>query len=358
MIRVLVVDDSPFVRDFITHILESDPAIRVIGTARDGEEAIRAIAENRPDVVTMDVHMPKMDGYEATRIIMETVPIPIIIVTASLDPGEVAKTFRALEAGAIAIVARPAGIGYPGHEKTAKELIRYVKAMSEVRPIRRWPRAAKGETAPCVPETALLMKPPAIGLVAIGASTGGPSAIQRILAALPRDFPLPLLVVQHMARGFIGGFAAWLTQSAGIPAKVAVHGEQAGPGRAYVAPDGFNMGVDREGRIELVRGEGGIGHCPSVAHLFRSVAGVYGKRSVGILLTGMGKDGAAELLMMKEHGAVTIAQDKASSVVYGMPGVAENLNAATFVLPLDSIAVMLKRLVGEGVGAKGERERP
>ncbi|HEX9023669.1 MAG TPA: chemotaxis-specific protein-glutamate methyltransferase CheB [Geobacteraceae bacterium] len=350
MIKVLVVDDSPVVREFLTQILESDPGIRVIATACNGEEAVRTVAEKSPDVVTMDVHMPGMDGYEATRIIMETKPVPIIAVSGNFDPGEVAMTFHALEAGAVAIVARPAAMGHPDHEKTAGELIRYVKAMSQVRPIRRWPKAVRGETAACTPDAASLGKAPRIRLVAIGASTGGPFTIQRILAALPRDFPLPLLVVQHMARGFIAGFAKWLSQSTGIPVKVAAHGEPPRPGHAYVAPDGFNMGVDREGRIELMEGTGGIGHCPSVSHLFRSVAEVYGKASVGILLTGMGKDGAAELLLMKERGAVTIAQDRASSVVYGMPGVAESLNAASFVLSPDSIAELLKGLFA-GIGA-------
>jgi two-component system chemotaxis response regulator CheB len=277
-------------------------------------------------------------------VIMETSPVPIIIVTGVLDPREVANTFRTMEAGALAIVAKPNGPGHRDHDVDAKVLIRHVKAMSQVRLIRRWPRQATAETASRPSESAMKQEQPEVRLVAIGASTGGPAVIQQILAALPRDFPSPLLVVQHMAKGFIAGFAGWLAQSSFISVKVAVHGEPALPGCAFVAPDEFHMGIDREGRIELIRGDGGIGHCPSVAHLFRSVAEVYGKSAVGILLTGMGRDGADELLTMKKRGALTIAQDQGSCVVYGMPGVANDLNAANLILPPDSIAVMLKNL--------------
>lgn len=345
MIKVLIVDDSPVVREFLTNILESDPEIRVIGTASEGGEAIKAVREKHPDVVTMDVHMPKMDGYEATRVIMEQTPVPIIIVSGSFDPREVATTFHAMEAGALAIIGKPSGIGHPDHDKTAKELILYVKAMSEVRVVRRWPRPVREARPRALPGTALRREAPDVRLVAIGASTGGPIVIQRILTALPRDFPAPLLIVQHMANGFITGFAGWLAQSSEIPVSIAVHGETAYPGHAYIAPDGFNMGVEKGARIALVRGDNQNGHCPSVSHLFRSVAVAYEETALGILLTGMGKDGAEELLMMRERGCVTIAQDEESSIVYGMPGVADSIKAATFVLPPDSIIEMLKRLV-------------
>ena len=347
MIRVLIVDDLPVVREFLTHILESDPEISVIGTACNGEEAIVAVREMRPDVVTMDVHMPKMDGFEATRHIMETTPVPIIIVSGSVDPREVSMTFRAVEAGAVAFVARPAGIGHPDHEKNVKELLQNIRAMSGVRVIRRWPRSASEEKSPALQEKEIRRAASEIWLVAIGASTGGPVVIQRILNSLARDFPVPVLIVQHMAPGFTTGFVDWLAQSAGIPVKLAGHGELLHPGCAYVAPDGFDMLVEKDGRIMLRKGDSSKSHCPSVSQLFRSVAEVYGKNAAGILLTGMGRDGAEELRQMKERGAVTIAQDEESSIVYGMPGEADHLNAATYILPPDSIIDVLKRLVGK-----------
>ena len=350
MIKVLVVDDLPVVREFVTHILDSAPEIRVIGTASNGEEAIEAVREKRPDVVTMDVHMPKMDGFEATRIIMETTPVPIIIVSGSVDPRVVSMTFRAMEAGAVAFVARPAGIGHPDHEKTVKDLLQNIRAMSGVRVVRRWPRSTREDQAHSLPEKAVRQETSGIRLVAIGASTGGPVVIQRILASLPRDFPAPVLIVQHMAKGFTAGFAEWLAQSSGIPVKLAVHGEPLHPGCAYVGPDGFDLLVECEWRITLRKGDNSNGLCPSVSHLFRSVAEVYGGNAIGILLTGMGKDGAEELRLMKERGAVTMAQDKESSVVYGMPGAADRLNAATYILPPDSIIDVLKRVVGKRRG--------
>lgn len=349
MINVLVVDDSPVARELVTHILSSDPGIRVIGTARDGEEAIETARELKPDVVTMDVHMPRMDGFEATRIIMETNPVPIVIVSGSVDPQEVSMTFRAVEAGAVAFVTRPAGKGHPDHEKSARELLRNVMAMSGVRLVRRWSRPAREESSRSLREREAGRDTSGTGVVAIGASTGGPVVIQRILASLTRDFAAPVLVVQHMARGFTAGFAEWLAQSSAIPVKLAVHGEPLHPGCAYVAPDGFDMQVERRGRIMLRKGNNANGHCPSVSSLFRSVAEIYGENAVGILLTGMGRDGAEELRLMRERGAVTMAQDEESSIVYGMPGAADMLNAATHILPPDSIAEMLKRVVCGGV---------
>jgi two-component system chemotaxis response regulator CheB len=353
MIKVLVVDDSPVVREFLTQLFSSDPEVMVVGTVGSGSEAIEAVRRKMPDVVTMDVQMPRMDGYEATRIIMETNPVPIVIVSGSVDPNEVTTTFRAMEAGALAVVSRPAGMGHPDHEKTVKELIKTVKLMSEVRVVRRWPRPAPAAKLPLFPEKVAGQEAPEVSLVAIGASTGGPIAIQRILASLPRDFFPAVLVVQHMARGFIAGFTEWLAQSSAIPVKIAVQGEPLHSGCVYVAPDGFDMGVGTDGRIALKKGDNNNGHCPSVSHLFRSIASIYGRSAVGVLLTGMGKDGAAELRLMREHGAVTIAQDAESSIVYGMPGEAAKLGAAEYILPLDRIQPLLVRLVKPGRGING-----
>jgi two-component system chemotaxis response regulator CheB len=346
MIKVLIVEDSQVVRDFLTYILSSDPAIQVIGTADNGEEAIQAVRDKRPDVVTMDINMPKMDGFEATRIIMETTPTPIVIVSASWDPKEVEKTFRAMEAGALAAVRKPVGVAHPDYKDQAKELIQTVKLMSEVKVIRRRPRIKHGKGIPAgLAVNDLISSTTDIKVVAIGASTGGPPVIAAIISELPKDFRAPLLIVQHIAPGFVRGFADWLANSCRFPVMIAAQHELPLPGHAYVAPDGVHMGVDAVGRIVLKEAEPENGLRPAVSYLFRSVAEVFGKNIVGVLLTGMGKDGAYELKMMKEKGAITIAQDKESCVVYGMPGEAVNLNAATYVLSPPKIAEILARLL-------------
>lgn len=348
MIKVLVVEDSPVVREFLVHILGSDPGIRVVGTARDGEEALEAIARKQPDVITMDVHMPKMNGLDATRRIMETCPTPIVVVSGSTDPREVATTFEAMEAGALAVLRRPAGIGHPDHAATARELVQTVKLMSEVKVVRRWSRARRKAAVPLPAQARLDRAPGKCKIVALGASTGGPPVLQTILSQLPGDFPAPVLIVQHMAGGFIRGFIEWLAHSSRLPIHLAAHGEQILPGHVYVAPDEFQMKAERGGRIALTREPPENGLRPSVSCLFRSVAEVYGGDAVAGLLTGMGRDGAEELKLLKDGGAITFAQDKDSSVVHGMPGEAIKLDAATFVLSPGKIAATLTSLAKNG----------
>ncbi|HEV7929740.1 MAG TPA: chemotaxis-specific protein-glutamate methyltransferase CheB [Nitrosospira sp.] len=345
MIRVLVVDDSSVVREFLVHILSSDPGISVIGTARDGEEALDFVRRQRPDVITMDIHMPKLNGLDATRLIMETDPTPIVIVSGTEDPSEVATTFNAMDAGALAVLRRPAGIGHPDHESMAQDMVQTVKLMSEVKVIRRWPRKPAAAPVPRSAYAGLARESAKTRIVAIGASTGGPPALETILTALPRDFPVPILIVQHMAPGFIGGFARWLATSSGLPVHVPGHGESLLPGHVYVAPDDHQMKVEREGKIALTKHDPEHGLRPSISYLFRAVAEVYGPDAVAGLLTGMGRDGAGELRLLKDHGAVTFAQDKDSSVVHGMPGEAIKLDAATLILPLEKIAKVLANLV-------------
>lgn len=336
MIKVLVVEDSAVVRGSLPHILGADLAIEVIGTADDGEQALEAVARMRPDVITMDIRMPRMGGLEATRRIMETHPTPIVIVSESTNPREIATTCRAIEAGAVAVLRRPAGIGHPDHAACAEELVRTVKLMSEVKVIRRWPRsgckrqplAAQGQAQ----------------LIAIGASTGGPPVLQAILAALPVNLPVPILIVQHMASGFTHGFVQWLGQTCSLPIHLAAHGDSIRPGHVYVAPDAFQMRVERGGRIGLSEDAPENGLRPAVSHLLRSVAQVHGRAAVAGLLSGMGRDGAAELKQLRNLGAVTFAQDKESSVVHGMPGAAILLDAATLILPPARIAAALTHL--------------
>lgn len=345
-IRVLIVEDTRTVAEFLAHVLASDPRIQVVGVAVDGEAAVEAARQLRPDVITMDVHMPKMNGFDATRRIMELAPTPIVIVCGALTTDEVAINFHAMEAGALAVVARPSGPGHERHEATVKELVSTVKLMSEVRVVKRWPRHRMpvAHTA-ATPE---IRKAGSIQVIAIGASTGGPLALQTILSGLPEDFPFPLLIVQHMTPGFVQGFVEWLGRASGFAVRIAVNGEPILPGQAYIAPDDFHMGVRPDHRILLAREQRrtASGLCPSVSFLFGSVAQAFGGNAVAILLTGMGRDGVDELKLLKDAGAITVAQDESSSVVHGMPGEAIQIGAAQHILPPQAIARTLVTMAG------------
>ena len=347
MINVLIVDDSAVVRQHLKDVLESDKDIRVMGTAKDGEEAVRFVQEKKPDVITMDINMPNMNGFEATRKIMETNPVPIVIVTASYDRSDVEKSFHSMEAGALAIIEKPFGKGHPHSKETQNDLVQTVKLMSEVKVVRRWKRERERQSEAIdkkVSDKGLKKRDKKIKIVAIGASTGGPPIIQTILSGLKKGYSAPILVVQHISKGFLEGLVEWLRQSTGLPVHIAKHGEELLPGHIYFARDDYHLGVDKDGRLRLSREEIENGLRPSVSYLFRSIINSFDGEAVGILLTGMGKDGAMEMKMMKDNGAVTIAQDRESSVVYGMPGEAVRLDGATYVLSPEEIAPTLEAL--------------
>lgn len=335
-IRVLIVDDSPGMRMMLERIFSDDPDLVVAGMACNGIEAVEAVQHLSPDVVTMDIQMPLMDGLEATRRIMETRATPIVILSGNLDAEEIASSFLAMEAGALTALPKPRGFALPGHDEDVANLVRKVKLMAEIKVIRRWPRAVRDEPQPfrqavCLPEKDNRQ------VVAIGASTGGTVVINTILSGLPPGFPLPVMIVQHMSPGFIQGFADWLNISSRLPVHIASQDGVMLPGHVYIAPDGYQMLAEQGNRTVLMRSAPENGQCPSVSALFRSVAAVYGGHSIGILLTGMGNDGARELKLMRDRGAVTIAQDSESSVIFGMPGEAVNLDAAGYILPPDKI---------------------
>ena len=343
-IRVLVVEDSPVVRELLVHLISHDPRLEVVGTAGDGLEALEQAQRLAPDVITMDIHMPRMDGLEATRLIMERIPTPVVVVSSSSARSEVAASFRIMEVGALAMVGKPRGSS--GDE--ARKLIQTLRLMADVKVVRRWPRAAQAGAAVERP----LAAPPSTAVparvVALGASTGGPLVLRTILAGLPRDFPVPLLITQHISPGFTDGFAQWLGQTTGFPVALARHGESLVPGCAYVAPDGLHLLVEPDGRAcrsLLSSDPPENGHRPAVSRLFRSVASGFGAHAAAVLLSGMGRDGAQELRLLRERGALTIAQSPDSSVLPGMPGAAIELGAAVHVLAPADIAVILTRSV-------------
>lgn len=345
-VRVLVADDSAVARELLVHLLGTDPGIQVVGIARNGKEAVEATQEKKPDVIAMDFHMPLMDGLAATRRIMETCPTPIVIVSASTVRSEAAAAFRVLEAGALALVEKPTGVGHPDHEAIARKLLQTVKLMAEIKVVRRWPkREPPAHSVAAIPR--LKLGPSTFKLVAIGASTGGPIVLKTILSGLPRNFPVPIAIVQHIADGFTDGLAEWLTKATGIQVHVAAEGQPLLAGQAYVAPAGRQMTISGDGRIVLSDARPENGHRPSVSCLFRSVAETFGRNAIGVLLTGMGKDGAEELKLLKDRGAITLVQDRDSSIVHGMPGQAIQLGAATHVLTPDEISAALASLAND-----------
>ena len=345
IIRVLIVEDSLTVRQYLEHVIGSDPQLEVVGAAKDGEEGVRLVKLKRPDIVTMDIHMPKMNGYEATHKIMEECPVPIVIVTSSWHPDDVNRAFRAIDAGALVAIEKPPGPGHPRSNKLVAKLVQTIKTMSEIRVVTRLRPRMKPGGVPAVSLAAeSAVAPQTIEVVAIGASTGGPPVLKDILSGLGQGFSVPILIVQHMAPGFIEGMVEWLDKDCGVSVRIASDGEAVRKGFVYFSPDGCHMGVTGDGRIVLDDGPVENGVRPSVSHLFRSIANAYGGMGAGVLLTGMGKDGAVELAHMRERGAVTVAQDSDSCVVYGMPGEAVKLNGAGHVLSPEKITVFLNSI--------------
>jgi len=348
-VNVLIVEDSLVARELLVYIFNSDPEITVLSAVGDGEKAIDFVRKYRPDVITMDVHMPGIDGFETTRKIMEIQPVPIVIVSSAVTPGSAEASFRAMEAGALCLAEKPPGIGDPFYPAKAGELVKTVKLMSEVKVVRRRSEFCRKKAvfpATPMPENRNLKKIPDIKIVAVGVSTGGPPVIQTILGLLPKNFPVPILIVQHIASGFLEGMAIWLEQKTGFPVHIPANGDRLMPGHVYLAPDNVHMGISRMQTVILTQNGSEKGICPSVSCLFQSVNEVFGSNAAGVLLTGMGEDGAKELLMMRENHAVTMVQDRESCAVSGMPDAAVKLGAAMYVLSPEKIAEKLTELTG------------
>lgn len=346
-VRVLVVDDSALMRKLIPQILEADSSIEVVGTAMDGSFALRKIGELKPQVVTLDLEMPRMDGMDTLREITRKHRVPVIIVSSHTTQGASA-TFKALSLGAFDFVSKPRDAASAHMEQIAAELITKIKAAASTR------MPAGAVELPLPPARAhkpARQRPKANKLVAIGISTGGPNALQYLLAQLPGDFPAALLVVQHMPEGFTEMFARRLDECCAIDVKEAQSGDLLLAGRALICPGNRHMKVRRMpmGDIAVLSDDPRVnGHRPSVDVLFRSVAQEFGRDSVGVLMTGMGEDGAEGLGALKRGGAMTIAQDESSCVVYGMPRAAIERGYAQRVVSLDALANTLQaQCIGE-----------
>ncbi len=346
-VRVLIVDDSLVAREMLAQILATDPLIEVVGMATNGEEAVTMAAELRPDLITMDIHMPKMDGLVATERIMAYTPTPILVVSSSVYGEGMGRAFDALESGALEVIKKPEPKEWADLERIGRDVIRKVRLLSRVRVIThiKGKRAGRIVAPPTLGVDAVPRGGPA--LIAIGSSTGGPSALLNVLGRLPADIPIPIVVAQHIADGFIPGLVNWLDSGCKLKVIAAEDGVIAEPGVAHFAPTGLNLAMDGT-RMRFREPAAGQLYIPSADTLFQSVARSFGRTAIGVLLTGMGADGALGLKEMHDVGASTIAQDEATSTVYGMPRAAKEIGAAGAVLPVHEIAAELERVIAEG----------
>jgi len=342
VIRVLLVEDSPLMCKVLTTVINADPQILVVAVANNGKEAVDLVPLLKPDFITMDMDMPVMDGLEATKQIMAYHPTPILIVSSSVFKQGMDKVFKAISFGALDVIDK-SELEFIGDKKSGEALITRIKFLTSVR----------------VPDQALLKfrrerstvdlktgrKKVSDKIVAIVASTGGPQALLKILQRLPEDFPCGIVIVQHITTGFLSGLVDWLSKECKILVKIGADLEEIRPGVAYIAPDNFHMRVKEGGKISLSDEPANNGHRPSGDILLESVAKAYGKGGVGVILTGMGKDGAMGMKAIKQSQGLTIAQNEKSCVVFGMPNAAIETKVIDKVLPLEKIAEEIALMV-------------
>ncbi|NTW00161.1 MAG: chemotaxis-specific protein-glutamate methyltransferase CheB [Oscillochloris sp.] len=372
-LRILIVDDSAMMRRLIRSMIDSDPELTVVGEAANGREALARVAELRPNLIILDVRMPVMDGVETTRQIMAYQPTPILVLTASLSRYDIDITFEMLGAGALDVMEKPQLNDSAALERARLALARKIKLLSRVKVVthlrgRRKQHAklsmvngelaqpgATGASAKAG-TTSTPTRPPftiyhlAFPVVVIGASTGGPRIVQQILAGLPKGYGAAVLVVQHIAQGFSAGMVEWMAHSSTLPIVLAEPGITLQPGHVIVAPDRADLLLNSDGRLKLSTHPLLIQR-PAIDITMQSVAEMCGPLATGVLLTGMGRDGALGMLSIRRAGGYTIAQDEASCTIFGMPKAAIDLGAAQEILSPDKIVEALTMRVRAGRGS-------
>jgi two-component system, chemotaxis family, protein-glutamate methylesterase/glutaminase len=356
--RVLIVDDSAFMRKVLETILNSDDQLQVVGQAKDGREAITLAESLKPDVITMDINMPHVDGLQATAQIMTTNPRPIVIVSSESREGA-SSTLKALELGAIEFVAKPSSGIDLDMQSVKEDLLRKVRMSAKVRVVRTASRLASTvqavNTNPAAPAARLASRPrPTVPLdqrfplVVLGASTGGPATVMRLAPGFTRDFPAAVFVLQHMPATFTTQYAAQLAEFTSIRVKEAEPNESVQPGTLYICPGAQHLRITPTGRIQLDGTSGRInGYLPNIDVTMETAASYAGAMTIGVVLTGMGNDGAAGAKAIQSAGGLVIAQDEATSVIFGMPAEAIKAANVEHVLPLDDIYPAIeKRVIG------------
>jgi len=342
-VRVLLVDDSALALAVLERMLDGLPDVKVVATARNGQEGLAAVHQHDPTVVLTDLYMPVMDGLEFTRRLMSSSPRPILVVSTAFRDPESPLAFQSLEAGAVDLFPKP-GPGTPGElAATRQELLQKIRILAGVRVFRRQPASPPGgllSPRPFVDSLGLKT----VRLVVIGASTGGPQALCALLSGLPADFPAPILCVQHISNGFLEGLAGWLQSRLRIQVRISSGMESARPGTLYFPKEGHHLRIDAHGGLRASLDPPVSGHRPSITVTMRSAAEAMGPGVMGILLTGMGEDGVDGLEAILGHGGITMAQDAASCVVHGMPARAMERGVATFSMAPEEMGRILGRL--------------
>lgn len=334
--RVMIVEDSGVVRTLLTHIIGSDPRLTVAGSFATAEEAIAALPTLRPDVISMDIRLPGIDGLEATRRIMADHPTPIVVISASMDGGAMGNSMDALRAGALSVVEKPVGLGDAAYAQVAHEIRTQLAIMSEVAVVRR--RMHITSAVPIQPT-----RQRSASMLLVAASTGGPPALARLFGALPADLPVPVLLVQHMGASFMTGFASWLDSVVPQRVEIARGGDLPAAGVIHVAPGDAHLVVARGGTLRIATDGPVGGQRPSATRLIESAAVALDGAALAVVLTGMGEDGATGVRALLAAGGQAVAEDASTSVVYGMPAAAQRAGALS--LPLDLIAPHVRRVL-------------
>ena len=352
-IRVLIVEDSIIFQTVLKNIFQSSPDIQVVGTASNGIEGLALIPRVNPDVICTDFHMPKMDGLEFTKEVMSKHPLPILVISVSVQTEQRHRIFELLEAGAVDIFPKPRSNTNVNQEAQLNQLrlINKVKVLAGVKVFRKRtlgsiPAQPLSPAPVSNSQPTFSNSPSVVKLVAIGTSTGGPQALQTIFSALPANFPVPIVCVQHISHGFLDGLIHWLNGSCPLSIEIATAAATPQPGTIYFPPEKKHLELNSRGQFVCADSPPVGGHRPAVDVTFKSVAQVHGGAAIAILLTGMGKDGAAGMQMIQQAGGLTIAQDQETSVIFGMPKEAIALGGVRHTLPLQKITpFLLKKLI-------------
>jgi two-component system, chemotaxis family, protein-glutamate methylesterase/glutaminase len=335
--KVLLVEDSLIALELLQRLLKNSPEVEIVGTARNGQEALALIPTTNPGVICTDLHMAPIDGLELTRRVMADFPRPILVISNSVQEDDTKNIFSLLQAGAVDIFPKPTGNDYREYEQVKDRLIAKIKMLSQVTVK---PRSGISTLNP-IGAGANAQANGSLRAIAIGASTGGPQAIHKIITALPKDFPVPIICAQHIGDGFLTGLISWLNEDSQLTVKIAQIGETPAPRTVYFAPEKAHLEFDTQGKFIYSNFTSATGTCPSIDALFRAVARVYSSASASIILTGMGTDGVAGMQAISTAGGTTIAQDEQSCLVFGMSKLAIASGSVQHPLGIQDIAPFL-----------------